>query len=110
MNIVKGCIIECELLCGYAGYLPLKVEVMKEEYITTPGGDIIHLFEVKVLEHFCENDKRNQYFPLNEVVAARAGDLYNGRIVEYPEGYERLCEEKAQRKARVETRASVNPH
>jgi hypothetical protein len=103
MNIVKGCIIDCELLLeGAVSYVPARVKVVNDEYLNGPKGNTYHAFDVTVLEHHSESSY-NKYFPINETIACRAGDLYNGEIVGYPDNYDELCEEKAFRKQ------SINP-
>lgn len=97
MNITKDCTIVCSLLVmGASHYVPVTVIVVKEEYLENKNGTY-HYFEVKVLNHET-NDRYNKYFPIGEIIEARAGDLYSGKIITYPDNYEELVEEKAQRK------------
>lgn len=98
MNIVKGCIIDCELLLeGTTLYVPVIIKVEDDEYLRGPKGNIFHNFDVTILE-LPSTSRYNKYFPIGETISVRAGDLYNGTIIEYPEDYAALCKEKADRK------------
>ena len=110
MNIVKGCKLYCELHNGHM-YFPVTIEVVNDEYITTNNNNVIHGFDVRILQHHIPPgggyNGRDIYkdcheqFAIGKTVAARAGDLYNGRIIEYPSNYEQLCLEKAARKSAI---------
>lgn len=102
MNITTECIIECELLYEAAvQYIPLQVLVVTEEYVNNDEKkNIFHYFEVKILKHLSDH-RYNNNFPIGKIVCARAGDLYNGKIISYPDNYEVLVAEKYLRKLRI---------
>lgn len=100
MNITKDCTIECCLLYNSSHCVPLTVVVVNEEYKENANGALYLLFEVKVLKHE-SNDRYNMHFPIGEIVEARACDLYSGKIIAYPENYEELVKQKAQRKQQM---------
>lgn len=101
-SIVKGCVIECSLNVWASTYQPLTVEVVQEEYVSASNGAVYHHFNVKILSHI-NDSKYSKYFPIGDIGQARACDLYNGRIVSFPENYDMLCAEKEKRKLKPVT-------
>lgn len=110
MNIVKGCVIRCELFCFGLIYFPVTCIVVSDEYISIDNSNTtIHSFIVEILEQhrypgggYNGRDLLANYyshFAVGKTVAARAGDLYNGKVISVPDNYQELCAEKAERKA-----------
>lgn len=112
MNIVTGCVVQCELHCFGSTYFPVTCKVMSEEYMRVGNADdIIHTFVVEILEqHTSPGAGYNgrdlfadyySHFAVGKTVTARAGDLYNGKVISVPDNYQELCAQKAVRKTAI---------